>query len=1036
MNNIYRVIWNASMNVWQAVSEIGRSGGKTQSVREAGRVVLGGQGAVRSFAATALMMACAMAHATPPTSLDPLTLPVISSAVGKEPAGASIDSVVSNNTMTIQAANKAVLNWASFSVGKDMTVQFIQPDAKSIALNRVIGSGGPIERSLIDGKLLANGNIFLINPSGITFAKGAQVNVGGIVASTRDITDDDFLAGTYKFKGDSIAEIRNEGQISATATGGDGYVVMIAAKIINAVNLADKDTPLDADKGGRITGKNVILVAGDEVLLEIAAGVPAIKVTKETEEALIHNGGWIYAADSRVLLTAPALEAVIKSAINNSGVIEAGSISMVGDVITLDVTKVPRNAADDGDSLKLEKSQLIATSPKVDGAHSIELSGSDINVAKDAELSASHATDASIKLSAKGNISNAGSISTGTDGAAGTVDMTALGEIKNAASGVVKSGAITLDGTTIKLQADTSGADVVKSQLIATTGPVNLKAVGAISNDGLIQSAAASASDAPSISVAGDSVELGQNSQLLATDAAASIKVTAAMAGSITNAGSIITGNDGATGTVVMMSGGEVKNTASGLVKSGAIGLVAMGDITLEADATDPDAIVKSQLIATGPVVLMIAPTGSGSISNNGLIQSAAASTVATDELPGPSITMMGNSITLGQHSLVKASDAKASIQLKASTGDISNGGSIITGIDGDAGTVELTSDKGSVVGEATSKILSGTITLDAGKGIALKGTGFLATNYSYTVVDGKGTILAKEISAVALNPANTVKKVYDGTSTANLAGLLDFTFTGLVAGESMSVGNGLGQYGAYRDGVFVASKNVQDVNLVQVTMNNPTYTMGTGTLASNYLLPTVIKSEMTGQITPRQLLATATAEDKMFDGKLDAKAVISFAKGGDGTGLVGNDQVSLGFRSAEFSDSQVGVNKKVFLRNPFAQGADSANYVVSFDGEFPAKDVTTEAAIRPLNLSPVVIPAPSPAPMVPVPPNLSNGPVQSIGGMGVVNVESSAQTSSSGGEGGGMTAVTIESLLANQTGSPNQVYVVDGGIKFEKSDN
>lgn len=69
----------------------------------------------------------------------------------------------------------------------------------------------------------------------------------------------------------------------------------------------------------------------------------------------------------------------------------------------------------------------------------------------------------------------------------------------------------------------------------------------------------------------------------------------------------------------------------------------------------------------------------------------------------------------------------------------------------------------------------------------------------------------------MALNPASTVKKVYDGTSTANLTGLLDFTFTGLVAGESMSVGNGLGQYGAYRDGVFVASKNVLDVNLVQV---------------------------------------------------------------------------------------------------------------------------------------------------------------------------------------------------------------------------
>lgn len=639
MNNIYRVIWNACTNVWQAVSEIGRSGGKTQSVRKGAGAC--GQGALRSFAATSVMMACAMAHAQ---GVSP-TLPVLTTDSAKTPAvNASV--ATAGNVMTVtQTAAKAVLNWESFNVGADKTVSFAQPDAASIALNRVIGVNAGslmISRSLIEGKITANGQIFLINPAGITFAKGAQVDVGGIVASTRNISDEDFNAGKFLFKVDegeagtmaSVAEIRNEGKIKA---GSDGYVVMIAAKIVNAVNVSDKDTPL-ADKGGKITAKNVMLAAGDEVLLQLAEGVPAITVNKGIMDALIENGGWITAQGGRVLLTAVAHEALIKSAINNSGVIEAGSISMVGDVITLDVAKVPKNEASDGNSYKLDKSQLIATGPKVEGVASIELTGGTITLASGNELIANHTSDASIKLSTAADLSNAGSIITGAEGASGTVDLKASGNIKNAASGLVKSGAITLDGTTIKLEADVTDPDaIVKSQLIASAGPIELKALGAMSNDGLIQSGS-------SISLSGDLIDLGKNSQLLATNAAASIQVTSANL-DLKNAGSIITGEDGQSGTVTMFAGmgstpsaGSIENAATGVVKSGTITLRANKDITL----TD-----NSQLIARQGSVSLSAL---GDASINGLVQSTSGVSEAAD------ITVNAANITLKSKAVLDAS--------------------------------------------------------------------------------------------------------------------------------------------------------------------------------------------------------------------------------------------------------------------------------------------------------------------------------------------------------------------------------------------
>ena len=157
MNHVYRVIWNAINRVWQVVPEHTRAKGKTRSVNVLAAVTIA-LSASFSFAADL------------PTG-------------GVVTAGSGTISQ-SGNTMTVtQTTPRMAADWQSFSIGQGHHVNFVQPSASAVALNRVIGS----DVSVIQGSLTANGHVFLINPNGVLFTPTAQVNVGGIVASTQNI---------------------------------------------------------------------------------------------------------------------------------------------------------------------------------------------------------------------------------------------------------------------------------------------------------------------------------------------------------------------------------------------------------------------------------------------------------------------------------------------------------------------------------------------------------------------------------------------------------------------------------------------------------------------------------------------------------------------------------------------------------------------------------------------------------------------------------------------------------------------------------
>src|SRR5262245_29857410 len=129
------------------------------------------------------------------------------------------------NLLSITNSPNSIINWQSFSIGAGEITRFTQQSAASAVLNRVVGSGGAIDPSVILGALQSNGRVFLVNPSGIVFGAGAQIDVAGLVASSLNLSNADFLGGRLKFtETPGAGAVVNEGAIN-TASGGHVYLI-------------------------------------------------------------------------------------------------------------------------------------------------------------------------------------------------------------------------------------------------------------------------------------------------------------------------------------------------------------------------------------------------------------------------------------------------------------------------------------------------------------------------------------------------------------------------------------------------------------------------------------------------------------------------------------------------------------------------------------------------------------------------------------------------------------------------------------------
>ena len=276
-------------------------------------------------------------------------------------SGSANISQTTNKLTVNQNTDKLITNWSSFNIGKDATVQFVQPSSTSSALNRVTSS----DPSYIFGTLQANGKIILVNPNGVLFANGAKVDVGSIIASTLKTADKDFLSDQLIFEKDNLAgTIQNDGTIRAFA---GGTVALIGSQVTN---------------NGKIKTKQgtTALLAGDKVTLTLN-GNRLIKynIDEGTLNSLVENNNAIIAKEGVVILSAKALNLLSKSSVNNTGNIEAKGFSQVGGKIYLDGDQTTNSG------------KLVASSKNNSGGL-IQVTGEEVKLTSTASLDASGAT--------------------------------------------------------------------------------------------------------------------------------------------------------------------------------------------------------------------------------------------------------------------------------------------------------------------------------------------------------------------------------------------------------------------------------------------------------------------------------------------------------------------------------------------------------------------------------------------------------------------------------------------------------------------
>ncbi|MES2207669.1 MAG: filamentous hemagglutinin N-terminal domain-containing protein [Pseudomonadota bacterium] len=258
------------------------------------------------------------------------------------------------NLLSITNSPGSIINWQNFSINPGEITRFTQQNGSSSVLNRIVGQNP----SHILGALQSNGRVFLINPNGVVFGQGAQIDVNGLVASTLSISNEDFLSGRLHFKaGASAGNLENQGVIT-TPTG--GHVYLIAPNVENS-------GIINSPKG------EVLLAAGHSVQL-VDSKNPDLHVVVSAPENTAINLGQI--------ITQGGKTGIYGALIKQRGTVNANS-AVVGEngKIVFKATK---------DTLLEEGSKTLATSAGKGGE--IHVLGNRVGLAGDTEVDASGQT--------------------------------------------------------------------------------------------------------------------------------------------------------------------------------------------------------------------------------------------------------------------------------------------------------------------------------------------------------------------------------------------------------------------------------------------------------------------------------------------------------------------------------------------------------------------------------------------------------------------------------------------------------------------
>lgn len=399
-----------------------------------------------------------------------LLVPLLACGVaGANPQGPQVISgsvqFATPNTQTLEITNSpaAIINWNSFNIGVGETTRFIQQNAASAVLNRVTQPGA----SALLGNLESNGRVFLINPTGIIIGRDAVVDTAGLVLSTLDISNEDFLAGRFEFSGGpDSGDITNHGYIK-TAPGGE--VILIAPSILNAPLEGNENSGLIETPGGELllaAGYNISITSLDDPAISFEVSAPAGEVVNLGR--LLAEGG---------------TASIIAGTIRHSGELNADSLAVdASGRIVLRATESIQATADSsisasgGDSAA-GGSISIAAVPAASEAPQQE---PDIQLA--GRIDATGTTGGSIDVTGAG-VQVGGDIDVSGSTGAGTVDI--LGDEIALAGASVQANAVEADGGRIRVGGDLQGQGELRRATRTTVDAAStLSASAADSGDG------------------------------------------------------------------------------------------------------------------------------------------------------------------------------------------------------------------------------------------------------------------------------------------------------------------------------------------------------------------------------------------------------------------------------------------------------------------------------------------------------------------------------------------------------------------------
>ncbi|MCW5747173.1 MAG: filamentous hemagglutinin N-terminal domain-containing protein [Alphaproteobacteria bacterium] len=284
-----------------------------------------------------------------------------------------------NQVTVTQSTDRGVIDWRSFSIGRDSRVDFLQPGASAVTLNRVVGP----DPSVIAGQLTANGQIILVNQAGVFFANGAQVNVGSLIASTASIAD------TQRFMAGGLLAFDVASPQPNATVGNAGTITVREGGLVGLVGPSASNSGTINARLGRVTigGAETFTVdlAGDG-LINFQIGQPVTRQPVDSQGRslpLASNTGTINADGGVVTMTARAAGSVIDSVVNVGGTIRAQAVSQEGGVLVLGAEgggtlNISGTLDVSGKGVGQRGGRVIATAP-----------GGRVNVASTARINAS-----------------------------------------------------------------------------------------------------------------------------------------------------------------------------------------------------------------------------------------------------------------------------------------------------------------------------------------------------------------------------------------------------------------------------------------------------------------------------------------------------------------------------------------------------------------------------------------------------------------------------------------------------------------------